>query len=158
MGSVAEDFAGFWERERDRLYRVLAVGLGDADLAADAIDEAMARALQRWDQVGRYEDPAGWVLRVGRNWAISWRRKWSRRPFLPLAALDRAEEDRPPDVDVLRGLAALTETQRTVLALRFHLDWPVERIATALEVPAGTVKSRLARALAALGEREEVSR
>lgn len=155
---ASEGFAEFWSRERDRLHRVLSVGLGDAELAAEAVDEAMARALQRWDRVSRYEDPAGWVIRVARNWATSWHRKWSRRPFLPAADLDRPEDDALPDVDLERALDALTEMQRTVLALRFHLDWTVERIADALDVPAGTVKSRLHRALRDLGEREEVTR
>jgi RNA polymerase sigma factor (sigma-70 family) len=153
-----QGFEGFWSRERDRLYRVLSVGLDDPELAAEAVDEAMARALQRWDRVSRYDDPAGWVFRVARNWATSWHRKWSRRPSLRTVELDQPEEASFPDIDVQRALGALNEMQRTVLALRFHLDWPVDRIAEALDVPPGTVKSRLHRALRDLGEREEVTR
>lgn len=157
-GVEPDGFEVFWSRERDRLYRVLAVSIGDDYLAAEAIDEAMARALQRWHRIRGYDDAAGWVLRVARNWATSWQRKWSRRPTRPATDLDREVRDRLPDVDLERGLTALPSEQRIVLALRFLMDWPVAAIATALEVPEGTVKSRLHRALTALGEREEVGR
>ncbi len=155
---MSDTFARFWERERDRLYRVLAVGLDDADLAAEAVDEAMARALQRWSRVGALEDPAGWVFRVARNWATSRVRKWRRRPTVPTEDLDRPTHDVPTDVDVHAALRALPEKHRTVLVLRFHLDWQVDRIAAVLDVPSGTVKSRINRALTALGDREEVGR
>lgn len=152
------EFVGFWAAERDRLCRVLAVSLGDAVLAAEAVDEAMARALQRWSTVSGYEDPAGWVLHVARNWARSWRRKLSRRPTVPREQLDVPVEPALPDVDVIQVLAGLPEAQRIVVALRFGLDWELARIASALQVPEGTVKSRLHRGLVALGEQEEALR
>lgn len=153
-----DGFDEFWRAERDRLYRVLAVGLGDAKLAAEAVDEAMARALQRWPKIRAYDDPAGWVFRVAHNWATSWRRKLSLRPTVPVDRLDRAVEDSVPDVDVGRVLDELPHEQRMMLALRFGLDWPIARIAGALDVPVGTVKSRLHRTLKALAERKEVLR
>lgn len=157
--SDEEAFTAFWALERDRLYRVLAVGLGDHVLAAEAIDEAMARALQRWATVSGYDDPAGWVLRVARNWATSWHRKWThRRPTVPAEDLDRAVRDATPDVDVHRVLADLPEATRTLLVLRHELDWPVTRIAAALDLPEGTVKSRLSRAHARLAADEEALR
>ena len=55
----AEDFDAFYGRSRDRLYRALALTLGDADIAADAVNEAMTRALERWDKVGGNENPSG---------------------------------------------------------------------------------------------------
>lgn len=151
-------FEAFWAKERDRLYRVLAVGLGDPALAAEAIDEAMARALQRWEKVGSYDDPAGWVVRVARNWAVSWRRKLARRPTVAAEQLDYPSHDDVPDLDVRRVLSGLPEQQRTLLAMRFLLDWEIARIAAALEVPEGTVKSRLHRTLRQLGDSEEVLR
>lgn len=151
-------FEAFWAKERNRLYRVLAVGLGDPELAGEAIDEAMARALQRWEKVASYDDPAGWVVRVARNWAVSWRRKLSRRPTVAAERLDRPSQDDVPDLDVRRVLSGLPEQQRTLLAMRFVLDWEIGRIAAALEIPEGTVKSRLHRTLRQLGDFEEVLR
>jgi RNA polymerase sigma-70 factor, ECF subfamily len=152
------EFGEFWSRERDRLYRVLAVSLGDSGLAAEAVDEAMVRALQRWDRVGGYEDPAVWVLRVARNWATSWRRKLARRPTVALEDLDRPDSDDLPDVDVQGALSRLSAEQRLLLVLRFHEDWPVERVARTLGVAEGTVKSRTHRALRQLEGFREVTR
>ena len=50
-----------------RLVRALTLGCGDAELAADAVQEAFVRAHERWDRIGRYDDPVGWVRRVAVN-------------------------------------------------------------------------------------------
>lgn len=142
-------FDAFWALERDGLVRVLAVSIGDADLAAEAVDEAMVRACARWARVGAMDRPAAWVLRVARNWATSrWRWRY-RRPTRPAADLDRGIEEAVPDLDLHDALAALSPDHRLVLALRFHLDWSVAQIADATGVAEGTVKSRIHRALAA---------
>ena len=56
---MPEDFVRFWAQERDRVYRSVALALGDPSLASEAVDEAMTRALERWSKVGRYDRPAG---------------------------------------------------------------------------------------------------
>ncbi len=53
-------------------------------------------------------------------------------------------------LDMFRALRALDEDDRTVLALRYFVDLKVDDIAAALEVPTGTVKSRINRALSRL--------
>ena len=63
------DFHEFYREARPAVGRALAVTLGDPDLAADAVDEAMIRAYQRWSQVARLDNPGGWVYRVGLNWS-----------------------------------------------------------------------------------------
>ena len=55
-------------------------------------------------------------------------------------------------LDLFHALRALDEDHRTVLALRYFLDLKVDDIAAALDVPAGTVKSRINRALSRLAE------
>lgn len=49
--AVARSFDDFYRNHRDTLVRVLVLTLGSVDLAADAADEAMARAFQRWKTV-----------------------------------------------------------------------------------------------------------
>lgn len=149
---TTDSFDAFWARERDDLVRVLAVSLGDADLAAEAVDEAMVRACARWGRVGGMDRPAAWVLRVARNWATSRWRWRARRPTLSAEQLDRQHDEVMPDLDLRDGLAALSADHRLVLALRFHLDWSVAQISEATGVAEGTVKSRIHRALAAARE------
>jgi RNA polymerase sigma factor (sigma-70 family) len=122
------------------------VTLGDRHLAADAVDEAFARAAERWAVVSRMDRPSGWVYRVAVNWATSWRRKWSRRPTLPAAALDRPAHDDLESVTLADGLAGLPLIQRQMLVLRFVLGYSVPETAVALDVAEGTVKSGVHRA------------
>jgi RNA polymerase sigma-70 factor (ECF subfamily) len=55
-------------------------------------------------------------------------------------------------LDLLRAIRGLEEDHRTVIALRYFHDLKVDDIAAVLDVPAGTVKSRINRALAKLSE------
>ncbi len=139
------EFAEFYEAERDGVYRALALTLRDPELAADATNEGMARALERWSRIGGYERPAGWAYRVGLNWARSRLRKSRRERLGP--PRDMPVEPPLPDPDLSRAVSALPLKHRAVVVLRFHADWPVADVARALRIPEGTVKSRLSRAL-----------
>lgn len=151
------EFAGFWHRNHASLVRALTFTLGDRHLAADAVDEGMVRAFQRWGRVSGMDDPAGWVYRVAYNWATSWLRKMARRPTRSRERLDEVAIDAPGDVDLLRAVLGLSDGHREVVVLRFYMDWSVARIASALNVAEGTVKSRLHRALAKLRDSEGVA-
>lgn len=148
---AAPGFEAFHAVERDRLLGALAFALGDVVLAGEAVDEAMARAYQRWATVGRYEDPAGWVYRVATNWARSvWRRsQWIASGPLPDVPSPSGGSTLP-DPHLWAAVAALPDGQRDTVVLRFVLDWSHERIATALGVTPGTARSRLSRGLEAL--------
>lgn len=108
----------------------------------------MARALARWDSVEGMANPAGWVYRVGLNWARSALRRRRESPslFVDSAAAPAALAD--PSLH--RALAVLPLKYRAVVVCRFLLDWSVDDTASALGVAPGTVKSRLNRALARL--------
>ena len=54
-----DDFATLFERDRRRLIGALCALGSDLDAATDAVDEAFARALERWPRVGRHPEPAG---------------------------------------------------------------------------------------------------
>lgn len=145
-------FCAFYRSSRDSVARALAVTLGDADLAAEAVDEAMARAFQRWPHVVIMNNPAGWVYRVAFNWAVSGLRR--HRALRSLAV--------PTDVpgigaisepSVAKALADLDVRQRAVVVCRFLLGWSEAETAAALGTPVGTVKSRLHRASRLLATR-----
>jgi RNA polymerase sigma-70 factor (ECF subfamily) len=143
-------FEEFYRAQADRVYRALAVTLGDADLARDATAEGMVRAYARWSTVSSVDNPGGWVYRVGLNWATSrWRRRRREHP-LP-DDLDPAAT--PMELDAVSALAALRRLNtlsRAVVVCRVLLDLSTSETATTLNIPEGTVKSRLARALATL--------
>lgn len=141
-----EAFVVFYERKRDVVARALGLTLGDGHLGAEAADEAMARAYQRWAKVGSFTDPAGWVYRVGLNWATSVLRRRRRAPQPPA---DRGPADVGPVTEptVTAALAALDPRQRAVIVCRFYLGLSELETAAALGTRPGTVKSRLHRGL-----------
>lgn len=150
--TIAEtSFDAFFFAHHDEMVRALAFAVGDVELGRDATSEGFCRALQRWNRVSRYDNPAGWVYRVGLNWATSRRRKLRRERGGDVP--DRGESPPPsPDDGLIAALRTLSVDQRAVVVGRYYLDWSEAELADALDVPAGTVKSRLSRALDRLGE------
>ena len=59
-----DGFAAFYERHRSTLHRAMTATLGDPQLAAEAADEALVRAAERWEQVSAMTGPEGWLYRV----------------------------------------------------------------------------------------------
>lgn len=145
----AAAFERFFEREWDGVYRPLAVTLGDPELARDATAEAMARAFEHWSRVQHYRNPAGWVHRVGLNWARS-RFRHTRREVLGGKAEPTSPHWEPSDPAMSNALKRLPIKFRSVVVLRYLADWSQEQIADALGIPVGTVKSRVHRALSLL--------
>jgi RNA polymerase sigma-70 factor (sigma-E family) len=149
-----QTFDVFFERSFDPVANALGLTLGDNELGSDAASEAMSRAYQRWTKISRYQNPAGWVYRVGLNWATSRRRKW-RREIHGTQLPDKGAEDPGPDHALSAALAELSVDQRSVVILRYYLDLSEIDTASALGISPGTVKSRLSRALARLAHTME---
>ena len=108
------DFEDFYRLSWSLVYRPLAATLGDADLACESTDEAMARAFARWDTVRNTGNPEGWVYRVAYRWALDrLRRRRRLRLLLPrLGTHDHGDGYMvEPGLDVaLAGLAGLRST------------------------------------------------
>lgn len=146
---VGLDFDDFYARARPSLVRALSLALGDVELATDAVDEALARAVLHWRTVRTMGNPEGWVYRVALNWARSvarWRRR-RRRVDLPP---ERTYQPTVSEPAVLRALAALPIDQRSVVVCRLLLEFSELQTAEALGIKVGTVKSRLSRGTAQL--------
>jgi RNA polymerase sigma-70 factor (ECF subfamily) len=141
-------FEHFYRDEREELLRAVVFTLNDHDLALESVDEALLRAWERWPEVSAMANPAGWVYRVAINFARNRvRRRVLERRRPPYGELPAPGADQIADPAVATAIAALPLDQRTIVVLRFHRDWSVEEVADALGIAAGTVKSRLHRAL-----------
>jgi RNA polymerase sigma factor (sigma-70 family) len=141
-------FEEFYRAERSNVLRAVVFALGDAEIGAESTDEALARAFERWDEVGAMGNPAGWVFRVAVNLGRNRHRRRAlerRKPVPP--DRDHPDLEGVADPAVAAALARLPLEQRMVVVLRYHLDWTVDEIAVAVGCAAGTVKSRLHRAL-----------
>ncbi|REF96959.1 RNA polymerase sigma-70 factor (ECF subfamily) [Asanoa ferruginea] len=139
----------------------------DLTEAQDVVQEAFARAIARPRGLADVDNPEAWLRTVAVNVV---RRRWRRRKLLDTIMLrDRPVAQTvepapgPERTDLRHALATLPAGFREVVVLHYYADLPVDEIATLLGVPAGTVKSRLSRARAALagqldGYRTEVTR
>jgi RNA polymerase sigma-70 factor, ECF subfamily len=140
------------DRELDRAYRLAGFILGNAAEAEDATQDALARAWNRRSTLRSGGSGQAWFDRIlvnacrdrlrGRRHGIRWvpiegDAAASSDPFAAAIAEDA----------VLRGLDALDVEHRAVVVLRFWADLSLDAIAARLDIPLGTVKSRLHYAL-----------
>ena len=154
MGTIDDDlvrartrteFDQIFTEHYARLVRALTIVAGDAEAAADAVQEAFVKAHLRWRKISRYDDPVGWVRRV----AINQLRDDHRRTGRKRKALSRLSSlsettTHATDIDEFdRLLAELPRQQRATTALFYVDGLTVTEIADALEIAEGTVKSHL---------------
>jgi RNA polymerase sigma-70 factor, ECF subfamily len=144
-----------FERDYDRLVQALSLVAGSRDAAADAVQEAFVRLINRWDTVGSYEDPAGWVRRVAVNLIRDQQRAFLRQTRLVL----KLEHDSPApegslqiDEELWKELRRLPLRQRTALALVYVGDLTARETAEVMRVSEGTVDRHLNRARTKLKE------
>ena len=162
----ASDFEALFRAHWPRAYRAAYLVVHDAGAAEDLAQEAFlaaVRALDRFDS-GRPFGP--WLHRIVVNRAIDWVRARALRREVGageaiehFAGKERQNTAAPLPADVVAALASLSPEHRAVVVLRYVLEYTPGEIARILELPRGTVNSRLRRGLDALqdavGPREE---
>jgi RNA polymerase sigma-70 factor (ECF subfamily) len=146
-----------FRREWPRAYRAAYLVVHDAAAAEDIAQEAFLAAVRAIDRFDRRRPFGPWMHRIVVNRAIDLTRARALRHEVDAAAADSAKA--PPDPpamplsgDVVAALRELSPEHRAVVALRFLFDYTPGEIARALDMPRGTVNSRLRRALDRLGE------
>jgi RNA polymerase sigma-70 factor, ECF subfamily len=134
------------------IWRVVYGMTGRPALAEEIAQDTFARAfgaLHRFDA----ERPLGpWLRRIAVNRTIDELRRERRLELVDPAAPESAYHQELPDDATIEAVRGLDPDRRAVVVLRFWLDWSLEQIADALDIPIGTFSSRLTRALADLRE------
>jgi RNA polymerase sigma factor (sigma-70 family) len=138
-------FRAFYLAEAPSVFRTVYLLCRDRSVAEDATQEAFARALERWSRLQGQPWVGGWVTQTALNVA---RRSLRYRP--PPEAPPKPEVDTDLGVDLWREVAQLPLRQQQAIVLYYREDWPVEEIAQIMGCQAGTVRTHLARARAAL--------
>lgn len=132
----------------DRLFAVAHRILRDFDSAGDALQVTLLRI---WRDLPTLRDPGlieAWAYRVLVRACHDELRKLRRQaPALHLLAVDGAEDD--PAISIAdreqldRAFRTLTAEQRAAIVLQYYRDLTLSEIAEVLQVPVGTVRSRL---------------
>lgn len=149
-------YAAHWRRAHRAAYLVVHDGTAAEDIAQDAFLAAID-ALDRFDR----RRPFGpWLHRIVVNRAIDWARREALRRSVDDPS-SRPDTPPPPDAigeEMMEALSQLPVEQRAAVVLRYLLDYTPGEVAQMLELPRGTVNSRLRRALDRLGTLIEVER
>jgi RNA polymerase sigma-70 factor, ECF subfamily len=121
----------------------------DAAAAEDIAQEAFLAAIRALDRFDRRRPFGPWLHRIVVNRAIDWARARALRREVaePLESEAPAERSVLWSDEVVEALAALDPDQRAAVVLRHLLEYTPGEIAYLLEIPRGTVNSRLRRAL-----------
>jgi RNA polymerase sigma-70 factor (ECF subfamily) len=148
--AVEELFRRHWAAAHRAAYLIVQ----DAAAAEDIAQEAFVAAVRALDRFDRRRPFAPWLHRIVANRAIDWSRARSARREVEAdeASLGGREDIEPPSSDVLAALAGLPPEQRAVVVLRHLLGYTPGQVAKLLELPRGTVNSRLRRALDRLSD------
>ncbi len=166
----ADAFEILVQRHGSRVYNLCLRILGDSEEAADASQDTFLAALRKLNTFRGDSAFTTWLHRVAVNACYDSLRRKRRRPLLQIVR-DEDDERREPSlpapdhadgvvfsVDVARALMEVPKEFRVVLVMADVQDLPYDEIASALEIPVGTVKSRVFRGRAALGRALGVAR
>lgn len=125
----------------------------EPEQADDLVQDCLERVIARWGQLRKDESPREWAFSILHNLAIDGMRRSARRGVhLPIDDVDEAEmvvpgrqESHLRHAELIRALEALPPEQRSVVLLVSVEDMTYAEAAKALDIPMGTVMSRLAR-------------
>ncbi|HWH54043.1 MAG TPA: RNA polymerase sigma factor [Gaiellaceae bacterium] len=151
--AAAELFSRHWRPAWRAAYAVTGRREMADDVAQDAFERAFA-ALNRFDERRPF---APWLHRIVVNRCLDLLRS-ERRLVAAEAELERLEaREESGDQELLAAVAGLSLQRRVVVVLRYGLGYSPAAIASLLDIPTGTVNSRLARALEDLRADHEVN-
>ena len=153
------DFETLAAQAETQVYRTCFHMMGNAEDAADCAQETMLRAFRAFSSFRQEAQFSTWITRIAMNVCTDELRK--RRAVVSLDALREEAGFDPPDPKkspyahledqerlllLRRALAALPDDARQLIVLREMRGMSYDEIAEALELPLGTVKSRISRA------------
>jgi RNA polymerase sigma-70 factor, ECF subfamily len=141
-------FRAYWPRAFRAAYLVT----HDSAAAEDIAQESFLTAIRALDRFDRKRPFGPWLHRIVVNRAIDWTRARALRAEVELIETLPAPEAAHAGGETLAALEKLAPEHRAVIVMRYLLEFTPGEIAEALDLPRGTVNSRLRRGLDALGD------
>ncbi|HKC78435.1 MAG TPA: RNA polymerase sigma factor [Gaiellaceae bacterium] len=150
-GSVA-DLERLFREHWPRAFRAARLVTGDAAAAEDIAQEAFLAAVRNLDRFDRRRPFGPWLHRIVVNRAIDWSRRRALRGEVELHDAPAELPDSDVGAETVAAMRRLSPEHRAVIVLRHLLGYTPGQIARLLELPRGTVNSRLRRGLDELKE------
>lgn len=148
-----------FEQRRERLFRLATSWCHDAMLADDLVQDTLGKALQKSNQLTDVEKVDAWLFRILHNTWMEYLRRY--KPTLDLDDIDEPDKETPENtlsdeqlaMRVRSAVSDLPMSQRQVITLVDLEGFRYSEVAEILDVPIGTVMSRLHRARTTLKKR-----
>jgi RNA polymerase sigma factor (sigma-70 family) len=146
-------FSYLYDHYAGALYGVVKQIVLDAEVANDVLQEVFVSI---WRKIDTYDDAKGrlftWMLNIARNAAIDKKRSKGFQQNLKQLPLDNVVMQAPAragidDYGLKKVLFKLKEEQRLLIDLSYYQGFTHDQIAKALDMPLGTVKTRIRSAL-----------
>jgi RNA polymerase sigma-70 factor (ECF subfamily) len=150
----------------DRLYRLSYRLTGNKPEAEDLFQDVLTKVFPKLDSLVEIEEPGSWLCRIMYNHFIDNRRRYARQRLvavsedqLPGQGIDSVAGDLDPEADAVQrdsageledALQVLSEEHRMIVLLHDCEGYKLTEIQELMNVPVGTLKSRLHRARARL--------
>lgn len=154
QGGSLEALGDLYDRYQRLVYRTALMITGDTEAAADLLQDVFLRLYQFADHIDCSRPLAPWLYRITTNLAYTWVKR-SQRWFKPLedladwfigtssSSLLEMIEEKDEWSQVQQAVMALPLSQRVVVVLYYLNDLSLQEISEIINVPVGTVKSRL---------------
>jgi RNA polymerase sigma-70 factor (ECF subfamily) len=149
-----EALGGLYDRHRLLVYRTALAITGDTEAAADLLHDTFLRLYRFGHRIDPTRPIEPWLYRMAANMAYTWVKRRGRWHHALHEMADRLSREYPPSpsqqvekneawLEIRRALQAISPEKRVVVVLHYLNDLPISEIAEILELPLGTVKSRL---------------
>jgi RNA polymerase sigma-70 factor (ECF subfamily) len=146
---VSADFGAFFDLHFQKVFRAVLLMTRDRNEAEDVAQEAFVKVYERWDQVARMADPAGYLYRTALNERRSRLRRalrWRARSLYEGGEPDVTSAAAIASADVFRAMGRLTDDQRAAVVLVEYVGFEPAEAASLLGISAEAARSRLHRA------------
>ncbi len=154
-----EAFAQLYEQHFDRIYRYVALRIGDKVEAEDMTQQVFINALRSISSFKWKGIPfSAWLFRIAHNQVVDYLRKKTRRATVPLDESQASSDSNPQlvaedrlDIEQLLSVTKrLTAAQREVISLRFAGELSIAQVAKVMDKSQGAVKALQHSAIVAL--------
>ena len=140
------DFEAVYGKYGDMLFRTAFMYSGDSHSAEDILLDVFIAYFTSKKHFESEEHRKAWLIRVTHNKCINYLRAPSRKNIdIDELQLIREEKDTDTRLDILKQIAALPPSYKSVIILHYYNDYSVEEIARILKITKSAVKMRLKR-------------
>ncbi len=122
----------------------------DLHAAEDLLQQTFTVAIESPGNLKRVQLPRAWLFGIARHLAMNHLRRCRKIVMLPENCTARSEKDDSEVIEMRQAISKLPATLRETLRLRLHDELSYQEIAEVLEIPIGTVRSRLHNAVGEL--------